>query len=552
MLATLYTKAVRDRWLSIAVGVLTLGLLLLLGLAAYQQIDLAIYNDLPEAFRAVIGIPEGADATALAFTAIYGSYGALTLGGLAISLGSGAIAGEERDGTLGLLLSNPRSRTAVLLSKAGALFTLTTIGALVLLAAGYGSAAVLGVELGGAGVDALLLHLWLNSLFHGAVALAVGAWTGRRTLASSAAAGVLVAGFIATGLLPFTERLADGVRLFPWHYFAGSEPFVNGVDAGHAAVLAVGAGVLLLVAWIGVNRRDLRSGNGDTSLIDRLREDPRTQRIVERLAGQARVSRLWIKTASDHQGLALIVAAVMFGTMGVMIGVMYSAIEGALQALTQLPDVFLALAGGGGTDPASPEGWYQLETFGLMAPASVMVLTVAVGARGLAGEERNRTMSLLLAAPVPRRRVVLETFASMALHAAAIGLAIFAGVVTGSVLGGLGMDVVGIAAASALATLLGLVFGALALALGAATGRARVAIWGAIGIALVALVANNLLPLAERLAGYARLSPFHYYLSSDPLNNGMHWGHAAVLVAVLAVLVVAAVALFERRDIRQG
>ncbi|MDX1468338.1 MAG: hypothetical protein R3258_03265, partial [Acidimicrobiia bacterium] len=56
-------------------------------------------------------------------------------------------------------------------------------------------------------------------------------------------------------------------------------------------------------------------------------------------------------------------------------------------------------------------------------------------------------------------------------------------------------------------------------------------------------------PLSERFASWARLSPFHYYLGSDPLVNGMHWGHAAVLAGLFAILIVVSMPLFERRDV---
>lgn len=118
-------------------------------------------------------------------------------------------------------------------------------------------------------------------------------------------------------------------------------------------------------------------------------------------------------------------------------------------------------------------------------------------------------------------------------------------------LGGLGMSPGRIAAATLLGTLLGLVFGALALALSAATGRTRVAIYGTIGAALALYVANGFLPLSDNLAGLAKWSPFHYYLSSDPLLNGMNWGHGAVLLGLFIALVAAAVMLFDRRDLRQ-
>jgi ABC-2 type transport system permease protein len=53
------------------------------------------------------------------------------------------------------------------------------------------------------------------------------------------------------------------------------------------------------------------------------------------------------------------------------------------------------------------------------------------------------------------------------------------------------------------------------------------------------------------LGGLEWFSPFHYYLGSDPLNTGMDWGNAAVLLAPSVVLFGLAFALFQRRDIRQ-
>jgi ABC-2 type transport system permease protein len=240
----------------------------------------------------------------------------------------------------------------------------------------------------------------------------------------------------------------------------------------------------------------------------------------------------------------------MFLMMGVMMGPMFALIDDSLAGMLEgFPEVLLALFGGG--DMSTPEGWYQLETFGMMAPISVMVVTVAIGAGALAGEEERSTMGLLLANPINRSAVVLQKTIAMVIYGIVVGAAIFAGVAIGSLLGGLGMDVGNIAAAALLVTLVGIAFGALALALGAATGRMRVAIYGTVGIALVLYVLNAFLPFNDTLAGYARWSPFYYYLTSDPLVNGMNWGHGTVLTVLAIALVSMAILLFNRRDLRQ-
>jgi ABC-2 type transport system permease protein len=161
-------------------------------------------------------------------------------------------------------------------------------------------------------------------------------------------------------------------------------------------------------------------------------------------------------------------------------------------------------------------------------------------------------MGLLLANPIKRSKIVYEKTASMLVGGVIVGFATFAGVALGPVIGGLGMSISNIAATCLLLTLIGLVFGGLALAFSAATGKPRLAIFGSIGVAIVLFVFNAFLPFSESLAGLAKATPFYYYLTSDPLMNGMHWGHGAVLAGLFVLLVAASVFLFQRRDLRQS
>ena len=550
MLATVLTKALLDRWKGALIGAATIGLLLLMGMAVYRDIDLSVYTSMPDAFLSLMNIPADAEVGTLAYGAIYSSYGALTVAALSLSMGSASIAREERNGTLGLLLGNPKSRTHVLVSKAASLTILTAAGALILWVAGVAVPAVLDVEIGSIHIGALVFHIFMIALFHGFLAMAIGAWTGKTGLASGLSAGIMVLSFIAVGLFPLIDGWEGAAKAFPWYYLAGGDPLTNGVDWGHVGILFAGIVVLGAVSVVGVNRRDLRDRADGVSIVDRLRAHPLTMKVVDRLAGSARVSRIWIKTLSEHQILIIVTAYVMFLVMGVMIGPMYNLIDDALKSFADaFPEALLALFGGG--DVGTPEGFYQLETFGMMAPVAVMVVTVAIGAKALAGEEARRTMGLLLANPIPRSKVIAEKTRSMVIGAFLIGFATFAGVAAGSMIGRLGMSMVNIAATSLLVTLVGLVFGALALALSAATGKVRVAIFATVGIALVLFVANAFLPLNDSTAGLARWSPFHYYLSSDPLMTGMHWGHGAILLTLTAALVAASVWLFNRRDLRQ-
>ena len=549
-LANIFVKTARDRWLGWAIAAVSISLFLLFGMSVYREIDLSVYTSLPEAFRSLIGIGDDIDVGGLAINVMFGTWGALVVAAIALVMGAAAIAGEERDGTMDMLLSNPKSRTFVLLSKTGALVMLAALATVALWIPVHPMAAFLGVEIGGLDVEALTLHLFVNAVFYGLLATAVGAMTGNKGTATGVTTAIMVLSFFAVGFLPLVEG-GEGVRkVLPWYYFDGSDPVNNGVAWGHVALLVSASVFFLVVSIIGFNRRDLKGQSVGTTMLDRVRGNPLLNRVIGRLAGSARVSSIWLKTMSEYQTLLLITSAVMFLIMGALIGPMYASIPAeTLTTFEQLPEQLMALFGGG--DMSTPEGWYTLETFGLMAPVAVILVTVVMGAGALAGEESRRTMGLLLACPISRYRVVFEKAIPMVLFAIVVGFATFAGVALGSLIADLGMSIGNIAATATLQVLVGLVFGSLAFALSAGTGRTSISIYGAVGAALFFHLVNSLGALNDGIADLAWLTPFHYYLGNDPLNSGMDWVNAAVLAVLSVVLIGLSVMLFQRRDIRQ-
>ncbi|MDH4140821.1 MAG: ABC transporter permease subunit, partial [Coriobacteriia bacterium] len=201
MLANVFLKTIRERWLGWLVAYVSLVALLLMAMAVYAEVDPTFIDSMPEVYRSMIGVPEGADVASLSINALVGTYGALTVCAMALAMGAALIAGEERKGTFGLLLGNPRSRTHVLVSKTAALVLLTSLCVLALFGAVVASAAMLDVSIEGMDVGAFSLHLLLNCLFYGFLALAIGAATGNRGAALGAALGVMVLSFVAVGIL---------------------------------------------------------------------------------------------------------------------------------------------------------------------------------------------------------------------------------------------------------------------------------------------------------------------------------------------------------------
>ncbi len=550
MPADVFAKTVRDRWLGWTIAVGAVASFVLLGMAAYEGLDLAVLDSFPPAYRSLLGLPEGADAGALAISAIYGSYGALTFAAMALAMGAAGIAGEERAGTLGLLLGNPKSRRHVLVSKMAALALLSIVSTLSLWGLAIGSASVLDVALGELDVAALSVHMLANTLFYGLLASALGAVTGNRGGAAGIATGVLVVGFLGAGLMPLLEGGEDWVRLFPWHYFSGSEPLANGVDWGHVGLLAGASALFAAIAVVGLERRDLKGRSVGVTLVDRLRAFPMTRRAADLLAGTARVSSIWAKTASEHQ-VSLLSACAYMLLVQMMLGGFWLAIpEETIAIFAQMPEslgVMFELFGGG--DVTTAAGWFQIETFGMMAPIMISIVTISIGANAVAGEEGRRTMGLLLANPVSRSRLVAEKVFTMVVYASIVGVVAFVGTMLGVLIGDMGLAWRNVAATCFLLTLVGLVSGALALAVGAATGRKGAAVFGSAGFLVATHVLNSLGEISDAWTGAAAFSPFRYYLGGDPLNSGLAWGDAAVLAALAVALFASAFPLFWRRDI---
>ncbi len=551
MLGNVFTKSIRDRRIATLVGVLGVVSVAVLGLAAYSGLDQTIsemFNALPEAFLSVVGITDVTSAGSLVLGEMSNLMAPLALAGLAISMGASAIAGEEAAGTMGVLLANPRSRTQLLLSKTAAMAVLLAVATFLVWGGSYLVALAYGTDMSRIELGAAMTHVFALALFFGALALFLGSWTGNRTSASGWSAGVLILSFLAGGLLPLIESLADFARVFPWYYFNSSRPLSNGVDWGHLAVLLGGAALLVAVAVVGVNRRDLRAGEGGSSLLERLKEHPMTAKLAARLTGTAKVSSIAAKTTSEYRGVAVVSAMAIF-YIALVVGPMYNALSGVLvDLMAVMPKAVLALVGG--VDMSTPEGWFHGELFSMVVPAAIIVVTVVVGSRSLAGEEEANTMDLLLSNPVKRSRIVLEKALAMVLLAFILGVATFLGVSAGAALGGLGISYPNIGGASLLAALLGLAFGSVALLVGGATGSRKLAAYTASGLAFVAYFADSFLSVSDRLAVWARLSPFHYYTEGEPLLNGMNWGSAAVLSLLAVILLAGSIPLFERRDIR--
>ena len=206
--------------------------------------------------------------------------------------------------------------------------------------------------------------------------------------------------------------------------------------------------------------------------------------------------------------------------------------------------------GSGVVDLLSPTGYLNSRLFAFLAPALFLVYGIGQGTGGIAGEEERGTLELLLSAPISRWRVVLEKFGTLLLGTLVLSLVLFVGLWVSATAVDMDIAVNRLAQASASLALLTVTFGAVALAVGAATGRRGTAMGLTTGLAVAAYLIDALAPLVGLLDVLRPASPFKYYTSAVPLQNGLDPLHVGVLIVAALVLVAVAVLGIEKRDLR--
>lgn len=214
---------------------------------------------LPEGVGDLIG---GGDFSTLAGwlkSEVVSIVGPAVAAGIAITCAAATIAGEEESRILALVLAHPVRRTHLLLAKAAAIVAIIAI-----VAVATWAGLLLGVALAGGGIGpghlaAQSLHLAFLGLAFGALALAIGAATGQRAIASGGAAAAAVVMFLVNGFAPAISAISWMKYLSLFYYYSGHDPLTTGVDVGDLAVLTATAAALVAVAIIGLRHRDLRA-----------------------------------------------------------------------------------------------------------------------------------------------------------------------------------------------------------------------------------------------------------------------------------------------------
>ncbi len=261
----LMAKAARDQRRSLIAWGVGVGAVVAMYAAFYPSIkgsaaDLQAYMDnLPDAIRNIVAAEDYTSPVGYLESEFFNTMGLLVVLIFAIGAGARAIAGEEEGGTLDLLLSAPVRRGQVLATKAAAIATsivsLAALAAVTIVVTG--PPFDLSVPL--ADLLAACAMLALVGLSFGGVALAVGAATGRRTMANAVAGGLAVLTFIVNAVGPTVDWLRPLRPLSPFRWYQDPGVLTGGLHVMNVLVLSGIAIVTYAIAHLAFERRDLSS-----------------------------------------------------------------------------------------------------------------------------------------------------------------------------------------------------------------------------------------------------------------------------------------------------
>lgn len=219
------------------------------------------------------------------------------------------------------------------------------------------------------------------------------------------------------------------------------------------------------------------------------------------------------------------------------------------QVIESLPEGLRRAIVGANVDFFSPAGYLQARLFSLLAPILLLVFAVGFGARSIAGEEERKTLDVLLASPVSRRRVSIDKAIAMLATTAALSMVLWIAIAVTGPPFDVSLDLVRLAAAVFDGFLLASAFGGIAFAVGAGTGRRSLAVGVTTAVAAASYLIDVLVLSVDGLGWLQRLTPFYYYRASEPLVNGLDPLHASALAFLALIAIAIGTWTFDRRDL---
>lgn len=217
----------------------------------------SIYGDLSPTIQALLGGSSLTSPAGYLNTQVFAFFLPAVLLVYAVSRGAAAVAGEEEDRTLDLLLAQPLRRQALYLQKAAAV----TVGIVALTLASWVPLVAFGhplkLSLPQSHLLAVCIQMALFCLALALIADAAAAAAGRRAVGIAITVGYTAVSYVIFGVSATVSWLRPVRPLTLWRWYIGNDPLDNGFDGVGIVVLALTCLAALAVGAVAFNRRDL-------------------------------------------------------------------------------------------------------------------------------------------------------------------------------------------------------------------------------------------------------------------------------------------------------
>lgn len=260
MLKNIFAKTLYERrwgllWWTLAMLLMTLFVMLIF--PTFKDTFGQQLNNVPDSLKSVFG--EAADYQRIEgfielqvflqmifLTIIYGAI-----------LFSGLLAGDEGDGTLQTLLSQPVKRQQVYFQKllaGGLLLAVVCLGMFAGIALG---ALAIGESVNLWRVLQGTFNVWLITAVFSLMAYSLGAITGRRGLSGGLAGVYAFMSYLVTSLVATVSFLKVVNYLSPIKYLSSPRVMDHGLSLSNVAILAAAGAGLIALGWITFKKRDV-------------------------------------------------------------------------------------------------------------------------------------------------------------------------------------------------------------------------------------------------------------------------------------------------------
>ena len=240
------------------------------GLGAFGVVMLALYPSVkgnhdfakllasyPEALQKLFALSDYTTPTGYLRAEVFSFLAPLLVSLFAVFLGADLIAGEEGRGTLEILAASPVARRRIFAEQFAALIVMVSGVALVLGFVLFLGGRVVHLQVATVHLLSATVAMAVLACVVGTLALVIGAATGKRGLALSVGAVVLVGSYLLSQLASLVPFLVHFRGLSPWWHALGVDPLTKGLLPWHLLGLLAALALLSAVGAMLFDRRDL-------------------------------------------------------------------------------------------------------------------------------------------------------------------------------------------------------------------------------------------------------------------------------------------------------